>query len=106
MAQPNKADFDVRKVLKRKKVSRDCMALLIPEHGEFCIKRCKFSSATFVLCGAAGAPNLPGGRAGGGAPRGRGETHRPGSASCCVAALRLCACAAVRLAIYPTDMAV
>jgi hypothetical protein len=35
MVQPNKADFDVRKVLKRKKVSRDRMAL--SEHGEFSI---------------------------------------------------------------------
>jgi hypothetical protein len=42
MAQPNKADFDVRKVLKRKKASRDCMTS--SEHGEFCIKRCKISS--------------------------------------------------------------
>jgi hypothetical protein len=25
MVQPNKVDFDVRKVLKRKKASRDCM---------------------------------------------------------------------------------
>jgi hypothetical protein len=30
-AQPNKVGFDVRKVLKRKKVSRDWMPL--PEHG-------------------------------------------------------------------------
>jgi hypothetical protein len=37
MVQPNKVDFDVRKVLKRKKVSRDRMTL--SEHGEFCIKR-------------------------------------------------------------------
>jgi hypothetical protein len=37
MAQPNKIDFDVRKVLKRKEVSRDWMAL--SGHGEFCIKR-------------------------------------------------------------------
>jgi hypothetical protein len=37
MVQPNKVDFDVRKVLKRKKVPRDCMAL--SGHGEFCIKR-------------------------------------------------------------------
>jgi hypothetical protein len=42
MAQPNKVDFDVRKVLKRKEVSRDCMTL--SEHGECCIKRCKISS--------------------------------------------------------------
>jgi hypothetical protein len=42
MAQPNKVDFDVRKVLKQKKVSRDWMTL--SEHGEFCIKRCKISS--------------------------------------------------------------
>jgi hypothetical protein len=44
MAQPsntNKVDFDVRKVLKRKEVSRDCMTL--SEHGEFCIKGCKIS---------------------------------------------------------------
>jgi hypothetical protein len=32
MAQPNKVDFVVREVLKRKKVSRDRMAL--PEHSE------------------------------------------------------------------------
>jgi hypothetical protein len=37
MAQPNKVVFDVRKVLKRKKVSRDWMTL--SEHGEFCIKK-------------------------------------------------------------------
>jgi hypothetical protein len=37
MAQPNKVDFDVRKVLKRKGVSRDWMNL--SGHGEFCIKR-------------------------------------------------------------------
>jgi hypothetical protein len=37
MVQPNKVDFDVRKVLERKKVSRDWMTL--SEHGEFCIKR-------------------------------------------------------------------
>jgi hypothetical protein len=42
MVQPNKADFGVRKVLKRKKVSKDCMAL--SERGEFFIKRCKISS--------------------------------------------------------------
>jgi hypothetical protein len=42
MAQPNKVDFDVRKVLKRKEVSRDYMTL--SEHGEFGIKRCKSSS--------------------------------------------------------------
>jgi hypothetical protein len=42
MVQSNKVDFDVRKVLKRKKASRDRMAL--PEHSEFCIKRCKISS--------------------------------------------------------------
>jgi hypothetical protein len=42
MAQPNKVDFDVRKVLKRKKVSRDRTTFY--EHGEFCIKRCKISS--------------------------------------------------------------
>jgi hypothetical protein len=29
MAQPNKVDFDVRKLLKRKKVLRDCMTLFI-----------------------------------------------------------------------------
>jgi hypothetical protein len=35
---PNKVDFDVRKVLKRRRSqSRDRMAL--SEHGEFCIKR-------------------------------------------------------------------
>jgi hypothetical protein len=37
MVQPNKVDFDVRKALKRKKASRDWMAL--SEHGEFFIKR-------------------------------------------------------------------
>jgi hypothetical protein len=37
MVQPNKVDFDVRKLLKRKKVSRDRMAL--PEHSECCIRR-------------------------------------------------------------------
>jgi hypothetical protein len=37
MAQPNKVDFGVRKVLKRKEVSRDWMAL--SGHGEFYIKR-------------------------------------------------------------------
>jgi hypothetical protein len=37
MAQPNKVDFDVRKVLKRKEVSRD--RIKSSEHGEFCIKR-------------------------------------------------------------------
>ena len=37
MAQPNKVDFGVRKVLKRKKASRDWMAS--PDHGEFCTKR-------------------------------------------------------------------
>jgi hypothetical protein len=42
MAQPNKVDFDVRKVLKRKAVSRDRMTS--SEHGKFCIKRCKISS--------------------------------------------------------------
>jgi hypothetical protein len=42
MAQPNKVDFDVRKLLKQKKVSRDRMAL--PEHSECCIRRCKISS--------------------------------------------------------------
>jgi hypothetical protein len=36
MAQPNRVDFDVRKVLKRKEVSGDWMAS--SEHGEFCIK--------------------------------------------------------------------
>ena len=35
MVQPNKVDFDVRKLLKRKEVSRDRMAL--SEHGEFSI---------------------------------------------------------------------
>jgi hypothetical protein len=35
MVQPNKVDFDVRKLLKRKKVSRDCMTL--SGHGKFCI---------------------------------------------------------------------
>jgi hypothetical protein len=53
MVQPNKVDFDVRKLLKRKKVSRDCMAL--SEHGEFCIKRRLFyapiSSEDNVLIG-------------------------------------------------------
>ena len=42
MAQPNKVDFGVRKLLKRKEVSRDCMAL--SAHGKYCIKRCKISS--------------------------------------------------------------
>ena len=42
MVQPNKVDFDVRKLLKRKKVSRDCMTY--SEHGECCIRRCKSSS--------------------------------------------------------------
>jgi hypothetical protein len=37
MAQPNRVNFVVRKVLKRKKVSRDWMAL--SEHSEFYIKR-------------------------------------------------------------------
>ena len=37
MVQPNKVGFDVRKVLKRKKASRDWKPL--SEHGEFCIKR-------------------------------------------------------------------
>jgi hypothetical protein len=37
LVQPNKVDFDVRKVLKRKKVSRDWKTS--SEHGEFCIKR-------------------------------------------------------------------
>jgi hypothetical protein len=37
MVQPNKADFDVRKVVKRKKMSRDWMTL--SGHVEFCIKR-------------------------------------------------------------------
>ena len=36
MAQPNGVDFDVRKLLKRKKVLRDRMAL--HEHGECCIR--------------------------------------------------------------------
>jgi hypothetical protein len=40
--QPNKVDFDVRKLLKRKEVPRDCM--ILSEHGNFCIKRCKISS--------------------------------------------------------------
>jgi hypothetical protein len=35
MVQPNKVDFDVRKLLKRKKVSSDRMAL--PEHSECCM---------------------------------------------------------------------
>ena len=42
MVQSNKVDFDVRKLLKRKKVSRDRMAL--PEHSECCIRRCRSSS--------------------------------------------------------------
>jgi hypothetical protein len=46
MAQPNMVDFDVRKVLKRKKASRDRMTL--SEHGEFCIKR-SGSELTFVF---------------------------------------------------------
>jgi hypothetical protein len=36
MVQPNKVDFDVRKLRKRKRVSRDRMAL--HEHGECCIR--------------------------------------------------------------------
>jgi hypothetical protein len=46
MAQPNKVVFDVRKVLKRKKVPRDWMFL--SGHGEFCIKRSGLEP-TFVL---------------------------------------------------------
>jgi hypothetical protein len=46
MVQPNRVDFDVRKVLKRKEVSRDWMAL--SGHGEFCIKRSGLES-TFVF---------------------------------------------------------
>jgi hypothetical protein len=42
MVQPNKVDFGVRKLLKRKEVSRDCMTL--SEHGECCIRRCRSSS--------------------------------------------------------------
>jgi hypothetical protein len=42
MVQPNKVDFDVRKLLKRKKVSRDRMAL--HGHSECCIRRCRSSS--------------------------------------------------------------
>ena len=37
MVQSNKVDFDVRKLRKRKKVSRDRMAL--PEHSECCINK-------------------------------------------------------------------
>jgi hypothetical protein len=47
VVQPNKVYFDVRKVLKRKKVSRDCMTL--SEHGKFCIKRCKISSDVWFI---------------------------------------------------------
>jgi hypothetical protein len=47
MAQPNMVDFDVRKVLKRKKASRDRMTL--SEHGEFCIKR-SGSEADVCFC--------------------------------------------------------
>jgi hypothetical protein len=36
VVQPNKVGFDVRKVLKRKKASRDWMPL--SEHGEFASK--------------------------------------------------------------------
>jgi hypothetical protein len=46
VVQPNKVDFDVRKVLKRKKVSRDWMPL--SEHGEFYIKRSSLEP-TFVF---------------------------------------------------------
>jgi hypothetical protein len=46
MVQPNRAGFDVRKVLKRKKASRDWMTS--SEHGEFCIKRSGLEP-TFVL---------------------------------------------------------
>jgi hypothetical protein len=46
MVQPSRVDFDVRKVLKRKKVSRDWMAF--SEHGEFCIKRSSLEP-TFVF---------------------------------------------------------
>ena len=42
VVQPNKVDFDVRKLRKRKKVSRDRMTL--SEHGECCIRRCRSSS--------------------------------------------------------------
>jgi hypothetical protein len=47
MVQPNKADFDVRKVLKQKKVPRDCMTY--SEHGECCIRRCKSSSGVCFM---------------------------------------------------------
>ena len=42
MVQPNKVDFDVRKLRKRKKVSRD--RITSSEHGECCIRRCRSSS--------------------------------------------------------------
>ena len=42
VVQPNKVDFDVRKLRKRKKASRDRMAL--HEHGECCIRRCRSPS--------------------------------------------------------------
>jgi hypothetical protein len=38
MAQPNKVDFGVRKVLKRKEVSRDCMTYY--EHGALANAEC------------------------------------------------------------------
>ena len=48
MVQPNKVDFGVRKLLKRKKVSRDCMTS--SEHGECCIRRCRSSSDVRSMC--------------------------------------------------------
>jgi hypothetical protein len=47
MVQPNKADFVVREVLKRMKVSRDRMAL--PGHSECCISRSKREHRTIFV---------------------------------------------------------
>jgi hypothetical protein len=47
MVQPNKVDFVVSEVLKRKKVSRDRMAL--PEHSECCIRRFKLEHRTIFV---------------------------------------------------------
>jgi hypothetical protein len=44
---PQALTFDVRKVLKRKEVSRDCMAY--SGHGECCIRRCKSSSGVCFM---------------------------------------------------------
>ena len=48
MVQPNKVDFDVRKLRKRKKVSRDRMAL--HEHVANVASEDAEVPATFVLC--------------------------------------------------------